>query len=423
MHAQAHTANDTDQAPIGMVFLSPDRSLAQRVITRLRELGRVTWQPSCSPGDFNNRAEPGIVLVDFSPARLDTATQWVRELALMSPQTIVLAVGCTGTDGSTGILAAMRANVTDFIDLDAPNMHEVRLAIERARQQSHHKATAHVVTAPQQHGKTVLLLGVRPGMGTSTLAAHLGVLAQQRLDQARAETHKPESQVVMLDMGSPGGDLSLYLDTQGEFHIGDAIDNAYRLDNTLARTALARHKSNAAVLPRAPNADVPTDASGHLDLLLDRLDGLFHLVLIDGGGIVPAALSASLTNQVSAIWLVADQSLGTMVSMDAMLKTLNHCGVEHDKLALIVNRHVNDSGLAPQQIAERFKLPLLATVPECGARLRASANTGKLLHEVSPRDRYLQALKPLLARLAPNTTPAGKPGTSWLRRARNHLGV
>src|SRR5699024_3957966 len=304
--------------------------------------------------------------------------------------------------GSAGILAAMRANVTDFIDLDAPDTHEVRLAIERARQQSHHQAT-HVVPTPQQHGKTILLLGVRPGMGTSTLVAHLGVLAQQRFDQARADTHPPESQVIMLDMGNPGGDMALYLDTQGDFHIGDAIDNAYRLDTTLARTALAHHKSNAAVLPRAVNAEVPTDASGHLDLLLDRLDGLFHLVLIDGGGIPPEALSASLINQVNDIWLVADQSLGTMVSMDDMLKTLHHCGASPGKLALVINRHVNDSGLAPQQIAERFKLPLLATLPERGARLRASANTGKLLHEVSPRDRYLQALKPLLARLAPDT--------------------
>lgn len=423
MHAQAHTAKHSDQAPVSMVFLSPDRALAQRVITRLRELGRVTWQPSCSPGDFNHRGESGIVLVDFSPARLDSATQWVRELALVSPQTIVLAVGCSRTDGSAGILAAMRADVTDFIDLDAPNTHEVRLAIERARQQSHHKAATHVVPSPQQHGKTVLLLGVRPGMGTSTLVAHLGVLAQQQLDQARAETHQPESQVVMLDMGHPGGDLGLYLDTQGDFHIGDAIDNAYRLDNTLARTALAHHKSNAAVLPRAVNAEVPTDASGHLDLLLDRLDGLFHLVLIDGGGTPSEELSAALINQVNHIWLVADQSLGTMVSMDDMLKTLHHCGADASKLALVINRQVDDSGLTPQQIAERFKLPLLATLPERGARLRASANTGKLLQEVSPRDRYLQALKPLLARLAPDTTPAGKPGTSWFRRVRHHLGV
>src|SRR5699024_4413730 len=104
MHAHARTSSHADQAPVTMVFLSPDRALAQRVITRLRELGRVTWQPSCSPGDFNHRVEPGIVLVDFSPARLDSATQWVRELTLMSPQTIVLAVGCTSTDGSAGIL-------------------------------------------------------------------------------------------------------------------------------------------------------------------------------------------------------------------------------------------------------------------------------------------------------------------------------
>lgn len=424
MNAHAHIADDAHQVPAELVFLSPDRALAQRVITRLRELGRIIWKPSCSPGELNSRMEPGVVLLDFSPARVDTATQWVRELELMSPQTAVLAVGSTTNDGSAGILAAMRAGVTDFIDLDAPNIHEARQAIERARQRTHHHATpARVTPTPQQHGKTVLLLGVRPGVGTSTLTAHLGVLIQEQLDQAQDQEHHNTSHATVMDMGNPGGDLGLYLNTQGDFHIGDAIDNAYRLDNTLARTALACHESNLAVLPRSPNEPVPSDTRGHLDLLLDRLVGLFDVVLIDGGGIPTTVLSASMVNQVEEVWLVVDQGLGTMVSLDGMLKALQHCGVDRKKLALIVNRHVADSGLEPQQMAERFKLPLLATLPERGAHLRACANTGKLLHQTAPRDRYLHALRPLLARLSPDTTPAGTHRASWFQRVRNHLRV
>src|SRR5699024_8486078 len=119
-----------------------------------------------------------------------------------------------------------------------------------------------------------------------------------------------------------GGDLGLYLNTQGDFHIGDAIDNAYRLDKTLARTALACHESNLTVLPRSPDEAVPSDSSAHFSLLLDRLANLFDIVLIDGGGIPPNVLSASMVNQVEEIWLVVDQGLGTMVSLDGMLKTL-----------------------------------------------------------------------------------------------------
>ncbi|HAI46728.1 MAG TPA: fimbrial protein, partial [Stenotrophomonas sp.] len=67
---------------------------------------------------------------------------------------------------------------------------------------------------------------------------------------------------------------------------------------------------------------------------------------------------------------------------------------------LVVNRHDEAGGLAPAQIAQRFDLPLLATLPDCH-RLRASANHGHLLLQDAPRDPYLRALTPLLARLDP----------------------
>jgi len=66
----------------------------------------------------------------------------------------------------------------------------------------------------------------------------------------------------------------------------------------------------------------------------------------------------------------------------------------------VINRHDEAGGLAPQQIAARFSLPLLATLPDCN-RLRASANHGHLLLQDAPRDPYLRALTPLLARLDP----------------------
>lgn len=424
MNANSQAARDANPALTEAVFVSPDRAMAQRVITRLRTVCRVNWQPSFAPGSAAPVARLNVVLLDFSPSHIDESTQLKREFELLSPTTAVLAVGSTQTDGSAGVLAAMRTGISDFIDLDAPDTAEAAATIDRATRQAATARPPHLVDqAPKDHGRTVLLLGVRPGVGTSTLVAHLGVMLQQLLGQGSDEKASRESRIIALDMGLPGGDLGLYLNTQGDFQIDDAIDNAYRLDTTLARTALARHESNLTVLPRASDTDVPTDASGHLDLLLDRLDDLFGLVLIDAGGMSSDNLSALLANQAHEIWLIVDQGLGSMVSLDNMLKSLKRSGAERDKLALVVNRYMPESGLEPAQIAERFKLPLLATLPDRGAHLRTAANTGKLLCDTAPRDRYLQAFKPLLKRLFPDADSTDKSRSSWLQSVRGRLGV
>lgn len=365
------------------------------------------------------------MLLDFSPGQAADSTQFMRELNALLPNAAVIAVGGTSDEGASGVLAAMRAGVRDFIDLDALHLDDAEAAIRHVMEHHHADPStrdAAAGAAGVTRGRIVLLLGVRAGVGTSTLAAHLGVMLQQRRASAGSLADKhDDNHVLALDLGEPAGDIALYLDVHGDFQINDAIDNAWRLDATLVRTALTRHASNLAVLPRSDDTAMPSDGDRDFGLLLDRLGGLFDLVLVDGGGMSTQTLPTTLINQVDEIWLVADQGIASMVSLDRKLKTLRQCGADPAGIHLVMNRYEPDSGLSAQQIAERFKVPLLATLPERGIRLRACANAGKLLHETAPRDRYVQALKPLLNRLAPGMAPASEPGASWWRRLRKHL--
>ena len=70
----------------------------------------------------------------------------------------------------------------------------------------------------------------------------------------------------------------------------------------------------------------------------------------------------------------------------------------------MINRYIDVDGLSPQQLAERFELPLLAVIPDRSRALRESAGVGKLLHETDRNDRYVRALWPLLANLS--STPS-----------------
>jgi pilus assembly protein CpaE len=390
-----------------LVFCSPDRARAQSVIMRLRGIGRVTWESAASPALLASRSEGSLVLLDFAEPNAQASADFARELTRLAPGMVLVAVGNSAS--SAGVLAALRAGVRDFIDLDA-GLDEAEAVISRALRQRGSAPTLTPVARFQ--GRTILLLGARAGVGTSTLAAHLGSLVQEQRSAGPQPAEPVADHVLLLDLGQPGGDAALYLDVRGEFDVAAAIDNAHRFDATLARTALARHSSELAVLSQ-PIGSGPAggDSEADIALLVDRLRGFFEILLVDLGGLPARTLSAPLLRLADEIWIVVDQGVASMVSLDDLLQNLRRCGADRQRMQLVVNRHDDEAGLDPRQIAERFQLPLLATLPDRGRALRGSANLGKLLHETAPRDRYVRALQPLLDRLQGASTATTAPAS------------
>lgn len=400
-----------------ILFCSPDRARAQRVVMRLRKAGSVRWEASASAATLVQAgSQASLVLMDFAADAIARSSELARQLGYLAPDLPLIAVGSAQGD-TAGVIAALRAGVRDFIDLDGHD-DEALAAIRKALAQPRLPAA---VTATRTHkGRTIVLLGVRAGVGTSTLAAHLGAVSHLQRGRREAEAGQGKTpRTLLLDLGRPEGDAQLYLNVRGEFHFDDAVRNAYRFDATLARTALPHHASGLAVLSRKASMPATAGSGQEATLLAERLRGLFDVLLVDLGGLGQGELPSGFIQAADEIWLVADQGVGTVVSLDEALQGLQRLGVRRHLLQLIVNRYDSDCGITPRQIAERFSLPLLATLPDRSHSLRTSANLGRLLHEQSPHDRYLRALAPLLRRMAPEREPerAASPGR-WLRLIR-----
>jgi pilus assembly protein CpaE len=73
----------------------------------------------------------------------------------------------------------------------------------------------------------------------------------------------------------------------------------------------------------------------------------------------------------------------------------------------VINRHDDSSGMSPEQIARRFEVPLLATLPE-RPRVRLAASQGHLLQDA--RATPTRALAPLVSRLDPAACPVQPHG-------------
>lgn len=377
-----------------LLLYSPDENNAQRFSARLRHLVMLAWcdsQQFAASRRVLDEHQPRLVLLDFSKGHADTSAEIARQLLAIDPGLLLLGIGSAASDRGAGVLAAMRAGLKDFIDIDAGDseiLDQLNAALEQLRNASNGQPAQ-----ANKRGQLVLVCGVRPGLGTSTLVAHLGAMAAVSAPPSSVRAN----QVMLLDLGHSNGDIGLYLGTGGDFHFDDALRSASRIDATLVRTAVPRHASGAAVLgqPRERNVSV---AGAEVGPLLDRLLGMFDLVLCDLDSRLLDDVSHSLLKMADAIWLVTDQALGSMVALDTCLRRLERAQARDLRVSLVLNRYDEACGISGERMSERFSLPLLASLPERSRTLRAAANRGSLLHDIAAGDAYVRALAPLLNR-------------------------
>lgn len=425
MHAKPATfPMSKPELDVALLLYSPDEANAQRFATRMRPLVELRWADSrdgLASRALLEEQRSRVLLLDFSRECAEHSSDIARQLAAVSPGIALLGIGSASEGRGGGVLAALRAGVTDFVDIDAADA-EILALLQRVLAQASGAATEGAATASR--GQLVLACGVRAGAGGSTLVAHLGAMAAAA-GKARPEDHG--NRVLLLDLGHSRGDVALYLGTGGSFRFADALRSAHRIDATLVDTAIAQHASGAAVLGHTRQAlDAPPD-EGDVAALLERLLGMFDVVLCDLAADALPHYARSLLPLADEIWLVSDQSVSSVVSLDACLHELERLHARDLRVSLVANRNHDAYAMAPSWLAERFQLPLLATLPERSRALGMSASRGALLHELSPRDRYVQALAPLLARLRLKHRPAETPrgwkkllnpigGMPWKRR-------
>lgn len=336
--------------------------------------------------------DPLLVFVDFSGGRTVAAAQAVHAVRSIAPQLQVVAVGTIAEPESA--LAALRAGVRDFIDLSAGTEEAARIA---------RNVLEHVAEPVVRNGRLTALIGARPGVGVSTLAANLAVTLQRR---GAAAGH----QAALVDLGLPAGDAMLYLNARGEFDFVEAVRNLRRFDQTFVHTAFASHASGLALTALPPDLSLlRTISFTSAVALLNRLRAFFDQQIVDLGGFSNIEFIAHVASAADEVWLVCDPSIASIVSASTLIRELTAAQFEAGALGLVVNKFDPHLGLSAEQIALRLELPLVATLPARSVPLGQAANQGKLLAETAERDPYVRAVSALVQRVVGRSEESGAP--------------
>ncbi|MCW3479236.1 hypothetical protein OL229_06605 [Neisseriaceae bacterium JH1-16] len=393
MNARIQTSHDQATSEY-FVFGSPSIERTQWLQRSLGSLG-VTESATLEVAALLQRIaiiNPSLVFIDFAGESAAKAAEAVVSVRQSFEALPIVAVGLASEGG--GALAALRAGVRDFIDIQSPVEDAENIVSELLANQA---------SVPVRHGKLTVLLGARVGVGVSTLAANLALKTQR-------QERRINKQAILIDLGLPAADALLYLNSQADFHFVSAVRNLRRFDQTFIHTAITRHSGGLALLPLPPDLGEMREISysGAIGLL-GRLRSFFDNQLIDLGGFSNLDFIAQLVRAADETWLVCDQNVASVVSSVELLEGLKEREVDVKALQLLVNKYDSRLGLGADQIAKRVNLSLLGLIPDRRQPIGLAANQGITLAEMAPRDPYIRALAPLLARLMSTKAESAAP--------------
>lgn len=355
-------------------------------------MGRVQIGPLDQVMDLIGRAAmPGLILVDIDGT--EEPLGHVEQIATAYPAARILAVG---TANDVRLYRALQtAGVGEYLikPLEIDDLRRAAVAVARP------KDAAPVERRP---GKVVAVVGVRGGVGASTLVINAGWLTAQTLNQ----------KTVVLDLDLQFGTSVLALDLEPGRGLREALQHPNRLDSLLLASSMVNATEKLCVLGAEESLDTRVSFDGQaLEMLLKELRVGFACTLVD----VPRLMISqyqSVLAQADMIVLVSDLSLAGIRDTARIRSFLRSNGITAECLVVAAKVGKNGKGQVDRATFERGVETKLAHIfPEVSALMTEAANSGKPAALVAAKSPFAQEVLRFAERLCPRATVAKK---SWL---------
>ena len=262
------------------------------------------------------------------------------------------------------VIACMRGGAQEFLQQPVKRT-EFRDAM--ARLETHSRRSS---TPGAKLGRIYTFIGVKGGVGTTTLAVNFAAVAAQN-----------RSQTVLLDLDMRANDVALQLGAHPQYTLAEVAENLSRMDQALFEGFVTRDPIGFYVVGPPDNLEqrgffTDYQFKEFATFLVEKYDA----VVVDGGvNINHDVVLASL--QISAsIFLVITQELAAIRNAQRAISFLMRLGVTQDQIKLVVNRYTKrtNSNLATrEQIENTLNQKIFFGVPEAYATVLAAINKGR----------------------------------------------
>jgi pilus assembly protein CpaE len=387
---------------IPVVIVAPDQTTGMELRSQVDEVDDFTVvdvvDTTARLHDTILDRQPDIVLIHEAVGPLPTP-QAVRDMQARHPD--IAAIVITEKFSPEVFTAAMDAGARGV--LQYPTSHDdlqqrLPAAAEWVRQMRRHLSSGVADDELGARGRMIAVTGSKGGVGTTTIAVHLG---------HDAVTRVPGRSVCVVDLDLDGGDVGDFLGIEHRLDISDLAKVADDLSAQTVESAVHRSPSGlAAVLAPSRVEDIGEVTERETLLLLAALRRHFDLVIADCGSSINPATAAAVETADDVI-LVTTPDLLALRGAHRAVESWRRIGArELDAVKILVNRASRDSDIQ-QDTASRLlpKDPLPIVLPESLKVLQRGLNLQNPSEIRSPG--WWSLIQGLASTL--NTVPDGKP--------------
>ncbi|MCB2191835.1 MAG: P-loop NTPase [Deltaproteobacteria bacterium] len=329
--------------------------------------------------EFERKAiqlQPEILLVEFDPEAQGLG-ELLSRLRRGVPRGSLVA--WAQNISSEAILLAMRLGVREYLPSEADGP-----AFAEAMQRLLASATAN-----DQKGHLLGVMGVKGGVGASSLALNLSWVASQDMG----------ARVALVDLDLAGGDLAALLDiepTRSMLHVADEFE---RLDSLLMDSLMTDAAPGLRLLASPGDAVAAEEIKGaHVERALDFALAEHGLVVADLPSRVDEASLAAL-DRAKLLLLVTEPTVLGLKAAQRALELCRNLGREMDDVSVVINRHGAKQCLPAKEVARVLKMAPVAMLPNDSPVLMAAANAGSPPVRDWPRSKWSKSVTALAKEL------------------------
>lgn len=263
------------------------------------------------------------------------------------------------------LLEAFRVGVKEFLPQPLTRQ-DVEAALARFEERFASKTSGLELHA----GRVVAVLGVRGGVGTSTVATNLSMSVQQ------ARRQEP---VALVDLDLHGGELGLFLDVPASEGLTHLTKDISRLDETILRSTLVRHSSGLHFLASGCEAydDLQLE-HGSVQRVMSLLRSMHRHVFVDCGHVLNPSVREVL-DCADQVIVVTTLSLPAIRKTRRLLEVLRAAQFPASKVALVVNRYEKDQKDLVAETEGLLGVQMAGLIPNDYGSASEAINQGKPL--------------------------------------------
>ena len=339
---------------------------------------------------------PEFLIVDLSESEDPRAD--MQSLAdVCEPGTVVLALGTL--NDVTLYRDLLQAGVHDYL-VKPLTAEALRDAVRTAEEAIYFEEEVEEA-APKSDTRQLVCIGVRGGIGTSTMATNLAWLFA---DQGKKTS--------LLDLDLFFGTSAMQFDLEPGRGLSDALDNPRRVDGLFLERAVVKPHEKLSILGcEAPIGGLSEPAEGALEQLVDALGENFNCVVVD----VPRQMLGThvdVLRSATDIVLLTDYSLTAARDCIRLLAHIKQIAPEAD-----VYVAAGKVGLSPNEVDEKdfensIERPVDTKIPFDAKAMMAATQKGEVIVADAPSAKLSQAYLDLLRKVTSDDS-IGKQKTSW----------